>query len=88
MTLPIGHNGGPPLDDLEVLAGIYSLTIARTSEVTGWSRSRIYLYFDAERLRTYRQGKQRLIIAQSLAEGMSLVSADTIVDAYGVPRVW
>ena len=30
----------------------------------------------------------RLIIAQALAEGMSLVSADALVTAYGVPRVW
>ena len=30
----------------------------------------------------------RLLVAQALAEGMSVVSADTILDAYGVGRVW
>jgi PIN domain nuclease of toxin-antitoxin system len=36
----------------------------------------------------HRDPFDRLIIAQSLAERMSLVSADSLVDAYGVPRVW
>jgi PIN domain nuclease of toxin-antitoxin system len=36
----------------------------------------------------HRDPFDRLIIAQTLAEGMSLVSADSIVDAYGVQRVW
>jgi PIN domain nuclease of toxin-antitoxin system len=30
----------------------------------------------------------RLIVAQALAEGISVVRADTILDAYGVMRVW
>jgi PIN domain nuclease of toxin-antitoxin system len=36
----------------------------------------------------HRDPFDRLIIAQSLAEGMSLVSADSVIDTYGVPRVW
>ena len=30
----------------------------------------------------------RLIAATALVEGLTLVSADTAFDAYGVPRVW
>ncbi len=30
----------------------------------------------------------RLLIAQSLTEGMAVLSADTIFDAYGVTRIW
>ncbi len=30
----------------------------------------------------------RLLVAQALAEGMTLVSADPAMDAYGVPRLW
>jgi PIN domain nuclease of toxin-antitoxin system len=36
----------------------------------------------------HRDPFDRLMIVQALAERMSLVSADAIVDAYGVPRVW
>lgn len=30
----------------------------------------------------------RLLIAQALAEGLPLVSADPVVEAYGVQRIW
>jgi PIN domain nuclease of toxin-antitoxin system len=30
----------------------------------------------------------RLIVATSLVEGLTLVSADAAVDAYGVSRLW
>jgi PIN domain nuclease of toxin-antitoxin system len=30
----------------------------------------------------------RLLIAQALAEGVPLVSADTVIDSYGVQRLW
>jgi PIN domain nuclease of toxin-antitoxin system len=30
----------------------------------------------------------RLLAAQSLADGLALVSADTAFDAYGVVRIW
>ena len=30
----------------------------------------------------------RLLVAQALAEGVPLVSADTAIDAYGVVRLW
>jgi PIN domain nuclease of toxin-antitoxin system len=30
----------------------------------------------------------RLMIAQALVDGMSIVSADTAFDAYGVTRIW
>jgi len=36
----------------------------------------------------HRDPFDRLLIAQALAEGMSVVSADPIVDSYGVARVW
>ena len=36
----------------------------------------------------HRDPFDRLLVAQALAEGMSVVSADTILDAYGVGRVW
>jgi PIN domain nuclease of toxin-antitoxin system len=36
----------------------------------------------------HRDPFDRLLIAQALAEGMSVVCADVIFDAYGVSRVW
>jgi PIN domain nuclease of toxin-antitoxin system len=30
----------------------------------------------------------RLLIVQAIVEGIRLVSADAIIDAYGVPRIW
>jgi PIN domain nuclease of toxin-antitoxin system len=36
----------------------------------------------------HRDPFDRLIIAQALAEAMTIVSTDPIVDAYGVPRLW
>ena len=36
----------------------------------------------------HRDPFDRLIVAQALAEGMSVVSADPNIDAYGVARVW
>ena len=36
----------------------------------------------------HRDPFDRLIIAQALAEGMSVVGADPIFDAYGVTRLW
>jgi PIN domain nuclease of toxin-antitoxin system len=36
----------------------------------------------------HRDPFDRLIIVQALVEGMSVVSADAILDAYGVTRVW
>ena len=36
----------------------------------------------------HRDPFDRLIIAQSLVEGMPLVSSDIIFDRYGVERVW
>jgi PIN domain nuclease of toxin-antitoxin system len=36
----------------------------------------------------HRDPFDRLLIAQALAENVPLVSADTVVDAYGVTRLW
>jgi PIN domain nuclease of toxin-antitoxin system len=36
----------------------------------------------------HRDPFDRLIVAQAMAEGMSVVSSDSIIDAYGVPRIW
>ena len=36
----------------------------------------------------HRDPFDRLIAAQALVEGMSVVSADAVFDAYGVSRVW
>ncbi len=36
----------------------------------------------------HRDPFDRLLVAQSLTEGMPLVSADTALDAYGVSRIW
>ena len=36
----------------------------------------------------HRDPFDRLIVGQALVEGMSVVSADPIIDAYGVTRVW
>ena len=36
----------------------------------------------------HRDPFDRLIIAQAVAERMAVVSADSIIDAYGVTRVW
>lgn len=30
----------------------------------------------------------RLMISQALAEGIPIISADAVIDAYGVPRLW
>lgn len=36
----------------------------------------------------HRDPFDRMLIAQCQAEGASLVSADTMLDSYGVPRLW
>jgi PIN domain nuclease of toxin-antitoxin system len=36
----------------------------------------------------HRDPFDRLIVAQAQVEGMSLVSGDPKLDAYGVPRIW
>lgn len=36
----------------------------------------------------HRDPFDRLIVAQAMIEGMSLVSADPRLDAYGIPRIW
>jgi PIN domain nuclease of toxin-antitoxin system len=36
----------------------------------------------------HRDPFDRLLIAQSLVEGIPLISCDTIFDAYGVNRIW
>jgi PIN domain nuclease of toxin-antitoxin system len=36
----------------------------------------------------HRDPFDRLIIAQAQEEGMAIVSADTIIDTYGVSRIW
>ena len=36
----------------------------------------------------HRDPFDRLLIAQSLTDGMPLVSADAVFDAYGVSRLW
>jgi PIN domain nuclease of toxin-antitoxin system len=30
----------------------------------------------------------RLMIAQVIVEGLGIVSADAVLDAYGIPRIW
>jgi PIN domain nuclease of toxin-antitoxin system len=39
-------------------------------------------------LPTHKDPFDRLLVAQTLAEGMALVSADPQFDAYGVKRLW
>ena len=36
----------------------------------------------------HRDPFDRLLIAQSLVEGMALISIDSVLDAYGVHRLW
>ena len=36
----------------------------------------------------HRDPFDRLLIAQTVTEGLSLVSADTIFDHYGISRLW
>lgn len=36
----------------------------------------------------HRDPFDRLLVAQSLVEGVSIVSADAVLDSYGVTRVW
>ena len=38
--------------------------------------------------RVHQDPFDRLLVAQSLIESMPLVSADTILDAYGINRLW
>ena len=82
MSLSIETDGGPLLDDLAPLDGIYSLTINDASKRTGLSRSRIYRYLDAGRLRSFKVGKARLVIAQSLRQ----LLAELAASPEGAPR--
>jgi PIN domain nuclease of toxin-antitoxin system len=44
---------------------------------------------DVERLPQHHKDPfDRLLAAQALAEGVTLVSADAVFDRYGVPRLW
>jgi PIN domain nuclease of toxin-antitoxin system len=36
----------------------------------------------------HRDPFDRLLIAQSMVEGTAIVSADTVFDVYGIPRIW
>ncbi len=36
----------------------------------------------------HRDPFDRLIVSQALSEGLTLVSADTVLDGYGVTRAW
>jgi PIN domain nuclease of toxin-antitoxin system len=36
----------------------------------------------------HRDPFDRMLAAQALVEGLTLVSADSAFDAYGMPRVW
>jgi len=36
----------------------------------------------------HRDPFDRLLVAQSIAEGLALVSAETVLDAYGIKRIW
>jgi PIN domain nuclease of toxin-antitoxin system len=36
----------------------------------------------------HRDPFDRMLVAQAISENMSLVSADTVFDAYGVTRIW
>jgi PIN domain nuclease of toxin-antitoxin system len=36
----------------------------------------------------HRDPFDRLLVAQTLAEGLSLISSDPIFDQYGIPRLW
>lgn len=36
----------------------------------------------------HRDPFDRMIVAQAMVEGMSLVSCDQVLDAYGVARIW
>jgi PIN domain nuclease of toxin-antitoxin system len=36
----------------------------------------------------HRDPFDRLLVAQSLAEGLPLISADAVLDAYSVQRIW
>lgn len=36
----------------------------------------------------HRDPFDRLLVAQAIVEGMSLVSADGMLDRYGISRVW
>ena len=36
----------------------------------------------------HRDPFDRLLIAQTMAEGMRIVSIDSVLDAYGVTRLW
>ena len=81
----LGHNGGSLLDDLAPLDGVYSLTIAEATKRTGLSRSRLYRFLDAGRLRSLKVGKQRLLIAQSLRQLLSELAAGA--EAAAAPRL-
>ena len=70
------NNPGSPLDDdLAWLDGIHSLTIKEVRRRTGLSRSRIYRYLDAKRLRSFKADKARLILAQSLRQLLGELAA-------------
>ena len=38
--------------------------------------------------RHHRDPFDRMLVAQSIAEGLPIISADTVFDAYGITRLW
>lgn len=36
----------------------------------------------------HRDPFDRMLVAQAMVEGATLVSADAVLDAYGIPRIW
>ena len=53
-----------PLDLTQVIA----LSLTKVVAITGISRGQLYKYMAAGRLKTYRNGRRRLVDAQSLRQ--------------------
>ncbi len=82
---------------IKVSIGKLSLTVPYPQLIPGQLRANAvdYLPVSPEHLRAlislpfhHRDPFDRLLVAQALVEGASLVSADSTLDAYAVPRIW
>jgi hypothetical protein len=57
---PLGHNGGPPLDDL------WSMTVKTAMRRSGFSRDTIYDLIAAGEVESFLQGSRRYLTGDSV----------------------
>ena len=85
--------------ELAIKCGIGKITLDKPFEQFLWSQLRSnaieVLGISEEHLNRvgslplhHRDPFDRLLVAQAIVEGVSVVSADTALDAYGIERIW